>query len=180
MTFRHVLAFLSRTSHTYCDISWNRWHRSWQHPIFGSWTQVDFFRCAIFAQEWTDMEKLAPQRYVLRCRSVEAMEIMASQPNPPGHVPCPEIAGIMIRAYYPWFPLTRPEIKPLFLGEGTFGGVGWLAINKQTKSNRPSKVTIYFNGITLCRAFSFGGFTVTSKTRIGQRFSKRLVLYFAV
>ena len=28
-----------------------------------------------------------------------------------------------------WFPLIRPAIKPLFLGWGRLGGVGWLAMN---------------------------------------------------
>ena len=27
-----------------------------------------------------------------------------------------------------WFPLIRPAIKPLFLGGGTLGGVGWIAM----------------------------------------------------
>ena len=53
---------------------------------------------------------------------------MASQPTPPGHVPPPEIAGLIKG----WFPLIRPAIKPLSnWGYGTLGGgggVGWLAI----------------------------------------------------
>ena len=54
--------------------------------------------------------------------------------NPPGpRTRTPEIAGLMIRAYeHHWLLLMRPAIEPLFLGGGTLGGVGWIAMISDT------------------------------------------------
>ena len=56
----------------------------------------------------------------------KGVTFMAIQPTPPGHVPPPEIAGLIFRAYEnPLVSLNKAENETLISGGGTLGG-GWL------------------------------------------------------